>query len=72
MADYLGLRRLTDDQWMEIAADRGVPEELRQPDLLAPLSVQLAAQGSQGSGEAHSTDDGSIPTLSEIMKMLNK
>lgn len=43
MADYLGLRRLTDDQWMQIAADRGVPEELRQPDLLAPLSVQFAA-----------------------------
>lgn len=36
MADYLGLRRKTVDQWAALAAERGVPAKLREPDLLSP------------------------------------
>lgn len=47
MAEYLGLTRLTPEQWSEIARRRGVPEELSQPDMLAPESVRLAAESRQ-------------------------
>lgn len=43
MADYLGLARMTPDQWGQLAQLRGVPIELNAPDLLAPDSVKLAA-----------------------------
>jgi phage terminase large subunit GpA-like protein len=44
MAEYLGLNRLTADQWAAIAKERGVPAELKEPDLLAPESVKIAAK----------------------------
>lgn len=43
MAEYLGLTRLTGEQWAELARVRGVPEDLRNPDLFAPDSVKMAA-----------------------------
>lgn len=43
MAEYLGLTRMTPDQWVQLAQLRGVPLELQQPDLLAPDSVKIAA-----------------------------
>lgn len=43
LADYLGLTRMTSDEWATLAKNRGVPEELRNPDLFAPASVKLAA-----------------------------
>ncbi|WBL75613.1 phage terminase large subunit family protein [Bradyrhizobium xenonodulans] len=43
MAEYLGLSRLTADQWAAIAKERGVPQVLQQPDLLAPDAVKIAA-----------------------------
>lgn len=42
MADYLGLRRNTVDQWAALAAERGVPAEMREPDLLSPAVVPLS------------------------------
>ena len=43
LADYLGLSRMTSDEWAQLAKLRGTPEALQQPDLLAPDSVKLAA-----------------------------
>ena len=43
MAEYLGLTRMTEEQWARLAQLRGVPLELKDPDLLAPESVQIAA-----------------------------
>lgn len=43
MAEYLGLSRLTADQWARLAQERGVPAALQQPDLLAPDAVRIAA-----------------------------
>lgn len=36
MAEYLGLTRMTPEQWARVAADRGVPVETVAPDLLSP------------------------------------
>ena len=44
LADYLGLSRMTSDEWAQLARLRGVPAELKAPDLLAAESVKLAAQ----------------------------
>lgn len=38
MADYLGLTRLTPEEWSFLAAQRGVPEEARAADLLTPVA----------------------------------
>jgi hypothetical protein len=43
LADYLGLSRMTSDEWTQLAKLRGTPQALQQPDLLAPDSVKLAA-----------------------------
>jgi phage terminase large subunit GpA-like protein len=43
IADYLGLSRMTSDEWRKIAKVRGVSEELMTPNLLAPLPVKVAA-----------------------------
>lgn len=44
MAEYLGLTRMTVDQWAMLAQERGVPAVLKEPDLLSPDSVKLAAE----------------------------
>ncbi|MDF2621415.1 MAG: putative phage terminase large subunit [Xanthobacteraceae bacterium] len=43
LAEYLGLSRMTADDWAVLARDRGVPEEMRTSDLFSPPSVQLVA-----------------------------
>lgn len=43
MADYLGMNRMTPDDWSKLSKDRGVPLVLQQPDLMAPESVKIAA-----------------------------
>jgi len=43
IADYLGLSRMTADEWKELAKLRGAPDHLINPDLLAPASVRIAA-----------------------------
>lgn len=40
LADYLGVSRMTEDQWRALAADRGVTEELKLPDMFAPAPIQ--------------------------------
>jgi phage terminase large subunit GpA-like protein len=43
MADYLGMNRMTPDEWQALAKMRGVPIVLQQPDLMAPDSVKIAS-----------------------------
>lgn len=44
LADYLGISRMTPDQWADLASQRGVPADVSSPDLFAPLPVQVAAK----------------------------
>lgn len=39
LADYLGLNRMTSDEWAELAAQRGVPPEDRKPELFRPKAA---------------------------------
>jgi phage terminase large subunit GpA-like protein len=41
LAEYLGLSRMTSDDWAMLARDRGVPDEMRESSLFAPPSVQM-------------------------------
>lgn len=43
LADYLGMSRMTPDDWAVLAKERGVTDEARLPDLLAPRPMQQAA-----------------------------
>lgn len=43
LAEYLGLSRMTSDEWKQLASLRGVPAELASPGLFAADSVKLAA-----------------------------
>lgn len=46
LADYLGVARMTEDQWRHLAAERGVSEEVRMPGLFAPapIAAQVAVK----------------------------
>ena len=44
MAEYLGLSRLTPEEWAVLQKERGTPGELKEPDMLAPDSVKIAAR----------------------------
>lgn len=46
LADYLGVSRMTEDQWKALAAERGVPDTVKMPDMLAPTPLQVQAQAS--------------------------
>lgn len=52
LADYLGLSRLTGAEWAQLARLRGMPDELATPDLLAPVSVKLAAAAVEPGSDA--------------------
>jgi phage terminase large subunit GpA-like protein len=41
LADYVGVSRMTPEQWAELAADRGVSEDFKMPDMLASAPVQI-------------------------------
>ncbi|KAI93927.1 terminase GpA [Rhodomicrobium udaipurense JA643] len=43
LAEYLGLSRMTADDWAVLAKERGVPKEARAVDLLSPSPVRAAA-----------------------------
>lgn len=43
MAEYLGITRMRGDAWARLKAQRGVPQQLAQPDLLAPAPLKEAA-----------------------------
>jgi phage terminase large subunit GpA-like protein len=47
LADYLGLSRMTADEWVQLAKLRGAPAELAEPDMLAPAPVKIAAPAPQ-------------------------
>ena len=42
LADYLGLSRMTEDEWARLAGMRGTPVELTKGDLFAPEPVKAA------------------------------
>ena len=46
LADYLGLSRMTSDEWAALASERCAPEVVKRPDLFssAPLAVQKPSQ----------------------------
>lgn len=44
MAEYLGLSRLSPEQWAALARERGVPPVVAEPDLFAPEPVKIAAK----------------------------
>ena len=43
LADYVGLSRMTSDEWAQLGKLRGVPDEFNRSDLSAPDSAKLAA-----------------------------
>lgn len=43
MADYLGLSRMTEDQWRMLRGERGAPPGAETPDLFAPAPVRASA-----------------------------
>jgi len=43
LAEYLGLSRMTPDDWAILAKERGVTDEVRMPDLLASQPMRQAA-----------------------------
>jgi phage terminase large subunit GpA-like protein len=43
LADYLGVSRMTADQWAVLASRRGVPAEIANPDMFAPEPVKVAS-----------------------------
>nr|WP_255599546.1 terminase gpA endonuclease subunit [Afifella sp. IM 167] len=59
MAEYLGLSRMTPERWAQLAASRGVPAELADPDLFAPEAVKLAAkpQAPKTAGDSSSFEE---------------
>lgn len=63
LAEYLGLSRMTADDWAVLARDRGVPEEMRASDLFSPPSVQLVsapAPSAPRAPEPTEPDEGSV------------
>lgn len=57
MAEYLGLSRLTDEQWSEIARNRGMPTEAIEGDLFAPDPIRLAAAAAKPVAPAPIAED---------------
>ena len=43
LADYLGLSRLTQDDWANLAAQRAAPESARNPDMFSPTPLLAKA-----------------------------
>lgn len=57
LADYLGVSRMTEDQWRHLMADRGVPDTVKMPDMFAPAPIQAQAARSE-TLRPSSDDDG--------------
>ncbi|SMD18522.1 terminase gpA endonuclease subunit [Rhizobium sp. RU36D] len=63
LADYLGVNRMTVDEWQQLAMMRGVPDDIVNPELFAPAPILAASQaGDQppaaADTEAETHDDG--------------
>ena len=56
MAEYLGLSRMAPEQWARLAQERGVPADVKEPDLLAPDPLKIAAAPAQVAA-ANQADD---------------
>lgn len=54
MAEMLGLTRMSEEQWNELAAHRGAPPALTAPDLFRPLPVPAAAAAAHAAAPAPS------------------
>ncbi|NLS02311.1 terminase [Rhizobium sp. P32RR-XVIII] len=59
LGDYLGISRMTPDEWRHLAAMRGVPDTVVDPDMFAPAPLlaakQVAMQPASASPEAETT-----------------
>ncbi|QRM55137.1 terminase gpA endonuclease subunit [Sinorhizobium sp. BG8] len=49
LADYLGVSRMTPQEWASLAAMRGVPETVKMPDMFAPAPLQVAQHAAMSS-----------------------
>lgn len=61
LAEWLGLSRMTTDDWAVLARDRGVPEEMRSGNLFSPLSVQLATSAPPSAARARAAPETEEP-----------
>jgi phage terminase large subunit GpA-like protein len=52
LADYLGLSRMTADEWARLAKLRAAPADAAEPDMLAPAPVKIAAGAADASPPA--------------------
>lgn len=61
LGDYLGISRMTPDEWSMLASMRGVPEGVLDPDMFAPAPLLAAAHVAQQKIQAEAslaeTDD---------------
>lgn len=55
LADYLGLSRMTQDDWANLAAQRAAPEVAKNPDMFSPAPVLMQANRRQT--EDRATDE---------------
>ncbi|HEV2501468.1 MAG TPA: terminase gpA endonuclease subunit [Mesorhizobium sp.] len=62
LAEYLGVSRMTEEQWRTLIADRGVPDEVKLPDMFAPAPMKAQANtqpsNTMKSERAYDSDDG--------------
>lgn len=63
LADYLGLSRLTQDEWTALAAERCAPDMIKRPDLFAaaPAAVQKPKAPAPTTPSADETDAPGAP-----------
>jgi len=59
LADYLGLSRMTTDEWAALASERCAPEVVKHPELFAagPLAVQKPRSSVPAPPSARREDD---------------
>lgn len=67
LADYLGLSRMTADEWTALASERCAPEVVRHPDLFvsAPLAVQKPRPETAPSSPAVNVDGDDHPSAGD-------
>lgn len=61
LADYLGVSRMTPEEWQRLVAMRGVPDTVFKPDMFAPAPIAAQAQTAMQPDPAPTADDDSDP-----------
>jgi phage terminase large subunit GpA-like protein len=57
LADYLGVSRMTPDEWQRLVAMRGVPDTVFSPDLFAPAPLAAQAHAAIVASSASAPED---------------